>query len=148
MNKIAIAALLALTLVLGACGSGSSTNNGNINGNWTAQLTDTHNDPVFALTTTFTQMSGSAVSVTNLTFTTSTPFFVSGESGTGSFILSGNFNGNVTGAFQLTITSGNPSGDTLTLQGTAKSNVITGTWTLTGLHSGCSGKGNFTLNKM
>jgi len=148
MNKIAIAALLALTLVLGACGSGSSTNNGNINGNWTAQLTDTHNDPVFALTTTFTQMSGSAVSVTNLTFTTSTPCFVSGESGTGSFILSGNFNGNVTGAFQLTITSGNPSGDTLTLQGTAKSNVITGTWTLTGLHSGCSGKGNFTLNKM
>jgi len=148
MNKIAIAALLALTLVLGACGSGSSTNNGNINGNWTAQLTDTHNDPVFALTTTFTQMSGSAVSVTNLTFTTSTPCFVSGESGTGSFILSGNFNGNVTGAFQLTITSGNPSGDTLTLQGTAKSNVITGTWTLTGLHSGCSGKGNFTLTKM
>jgi hypothetical protein len=145
MHKLA--ALLALTLVLGACGTGSSTN-GNINGNWTAQLTDTHSNPVFALTTTFTQMSGSAVSVTNLTFTTSTPCFVSGESGTGSFILSGNFNGNVTGAFQLTITSGNPSGDTLTLQGTAKNNVITGTWTLTGLHSGCSGNGNFTLTRM
>lgn len=148
MHKVAIAALLALTLIVGACGSGSSSTNGNINGNWTAQLTDTHSNPVFALTTTFTQMSGNAVSVTNLTFTTATPCFVSGESGTGSFILSGNFNGNVTGAFQLTITSGNPSGDTLTLQGTAKNNVITGTWTLTGLHSGCSGNGNFTLTRM
>jgi hypothetical protein len=148
MRKIAIASLAALTLVLGACGSGGSSGAGNINGNWSATLTSTNSAPAFALTTTFTQMAGTTVTVTNLTFTTQTPCFVSGETGSGAFVLSGNFNGNVTGAFQLTITSGNPSGDTLTMQGTAKNNVITGTWTLTGIHSGCSGNGNFTFNKM
>src|SRR6516164_3240484 len=137
MRKIAIASFAALTLVLAACGSGGSSGAGNINGNWSATLTSTNNAPVFALTTTFTQMVGTTVTVTNLTFTTQTPCFVSGETGSGAFVLSGNFNGNVTGAFQLTITSGNPSGDTLTMQGTAKNNVITGTWTLTGIHSGC-----------
>ena len=147
MHKIATTALLALTLVLGACGTGSS-NNGNINGNWTAQLTDTHNNPAFALTTTFTQMSGSAVSVTNLTFTTSTPCFVSGETETASFVLSGNFSGSVSGAFQLTIKSGSPSGDTLTLQGTTQNNTITGAWTLVGISSGCSGSGNFVVTRM
>lgn len=100
------------------------------------------------MTTTFTESSSNAVTVTNLKFTTDTPCFVSGETGTAAFVLSGNFNGSVTGAFQFTITSGNPSGDTLTMQGTANNNVITGTWTLTGIHSGCTGNGKFTLSKM
>jgi hypothetical protein len=76
------------------------------------------------------------------------PCFVSGETATTSLVLSGNSSGSVAGAFQLTVKSGNPSGDTLTLQGTVTNNTITGTWTLVGISSGCSGSGNFTATKM
>lgn len=148
MNRRVIAVLLGLTLVLGGCGNGNSPNAGNVNGNWSATLTNTDSTPAFAFTTTFTQMSGSSVNVTNLTFTTASPCFVSGESETASFTLGGNFSGNVTGAFQLAIKSGNPSGDTLTLQGTVHNNTITGTWTLVGISSGCTGSGNFVVTKM
>jgi len=148
MYKGAIVALLGLTIVLGGCGSSNSSNSNNINGNWTATLNSSNNSQAFAFTTTFTQMSGSSVSVTNLNFTTQTPCFVSDETESASFALSGNFNGSVTGAFQLMIKSGNPSGNTLNLQGTAKNNTITGTWTLTRINSGCSGSGNFTATKM
>ncbi len=148
MNKGVIAVLLGLTLVLSGCGTNNSNNSGNINGTWSAKLTNPDSTPAFAFATTFTQMTGNLVSVTNFTFTTSSPCFVSGETETASFILSGDFSGNVTGAFQLVIKSGNPGGDTLTLQGTAKNNTITGTWTLVGLSSGCSGTGNFNVTKM
>lgn len=148
MNRGVLAILLGLALVLGGCGNDNSTNPGNINGTWSATLTNTDSTPAFAFTTTFTQMSGSSVGVTSLTFTTASPCFVSGETATASFILSGNFSGSVTGAFQLAVESGNPSGNTLTLQGTVKNNTITGTWTLVGISSGCSGSGNFVLTKM
>jgi hypothetical protein len=148
MNRGVLAILLGLALALGGCGNNSSTNSGNINGNWSATLTNTDNTPALAFTTTFTQMSGNSVSVTNLTFTTASPCFVSGETATASFILSGNFSGTVTGAFQLTVKSGTPGGDTLTLQGTVQNNTITGTWTLVGISSGCSGSGNFVVAKM
>ena len=151
MKQFRIAMLLVLGLILGACGggSGSSSNTtNNVNGNWTAALSDPSGGPTFALTTSLTQDSGTAVSVTNLSFTTATPCFSSGGSETGSFILSGNFDGNVTGAFQLSIQSGTPSGNQLVLQGTVKNNTISGTWILTGVTSGCTGSGNFTMTKM
>jgi hypothetical protein len=148
MFRVILAGALGLTLVLSGCGNSSSTGSSNISGNWSATLTHTDGTPAFGFTTTFTQMSGNDVNVANLTFTTSTPCFVSGETETASFILSGNFSGSVTGAFQLTIASGNPSGDTLTLQGTVKNNSIVGKWTLVGLNSGCSGTGNFVVTKM
>ncbi|HWY58226.1 MAG TPA: hypothetical protein VNZ03_27420 [Terriglobales bacterium] len=143
MRQFGIALVMAVGLVLVACGGGSSSND-TVTGNWTATLTGTQ-DLTF---TTSLQSNGSSVTGTNLTFTTSTPCFTSGGSQTGSFILSGNLNGNVTGTFQLTITSGTPPGNTLVLQGTVNNNTITGTWTLTGLTSGCTGSGNFTLTKM
>jgi hypothetical protein len=87
------------------------------------------------------------VSGSNLNFTTSSNCFASGSTETGSFNLSGNFNGNVTGSFGLTIQSGTPSGNTLTLNGAVKSNAIAGTWTLSGVTAGCSGSGTFTMNK-
>lgn len=148
MYKSAIVALLGLTIVLGGCGSSNSSNSSNINGNWSATLTSSNNSPAFAFTTSFTQMSGNSVNVTNLSFTTQTPCFVSDESETAAFVLSGNFNGSVMGTFQLMIKSGNPSGNTLNLQGNVKNNTITGTWTLTGINSGCSGSGNFTATRM
>ena len=148
MYKAAIVALLGLTIVLGGCGSSNSSNSSNINGNWSTTLNSSNNSQTFAFTTSFTQMSGSSVNVTNLSFTTQTPCFVSDETETASFVLSGNFNGSVSGAFQLMIKSGNPSGNTMNLQGMVKNNTITGTWTLTGINSGCSGSGNFTATKM
>jgi hypothetical protein len=92
-------------------------------------------------------MSGTGVSVTNLTFTTENDSCF-GNSGTetGSFGLTGNFNGDVTGTFAMTIQSANPSGNTLTLNGTVASSKITGTWVLTGI--GCTGSGTFSMNKM
>ena len=144
MKHFGIAIVLAVGVILAACG-GSSSASDTVTGNWTATLTGTQD---LTFTTSFTQSNGSTVTGTNLSFTTSTPCFTSGGSQTGSFVLSGNFNGNITGAFQLTITSGTPSGNTLVLQGTVNNNTIMGTWTLTGLTSGCSGSGNFTLTKM
>ncbi len=149
MKRLGIASLLLGLLVAGCGGNSSSSgNSNNVSGNWTAGLSDSNGTPVFAFTTSLIQNSGSVVSVTNLNFTTATPCFASGGSETGSFILSGNFNGNATGAFQLGIQSGTPSGNMLVLQGTVKNNTISGTWTLTGVTAGCSGAGNFTMTKM
>ena len=148
MKQFGIAIVLALGLILVACGGGNSSSANTVAGNWTATLTNTDGTPAFAFTTSLTQGSGTVVVTgTNLSFTTSTACFTSGGSQTGSFVLSGNFNGSITGAFQLTITSGTPSGNTLTLQGTVNNNTVTGTWTLTGT-GGCTGSGNFTMTKM
>ena len=146
MKQIGIAMLVGLGLMLSACGGGHS--NSTVSGNWTASLSNPDGTPAFAFTTSLYQNSGTVVSVTTLGFNTATPCFASGGSATGSFILSGNFNGNVTGGFQLTVQSGTPSGNVLALQGAVNNNVISGTWTLTGVTSGCTGSGNFTMTKM
>jgi hypothetical protein len=143
MKQFGIAAVLGLGLILAACGGGNSGNSGTVAGNWTATLTGTED---FSFTTSLTQSSGTVVSGTNLSFT-SNACFSSGGSQTGSFVLNGT-NGSVTGAFQLTIMSGTPSGNTLVLQGTVTDNTIAGTWNLTGLTSGCTGSGNFTMTRM
>jgi hypothetical protein len=144
MKQFGIAILLALAVAMAACG-GTSTNAGTVTGNWTATLTGTEN---LSFTTSLMQNSGTAVTGTNLTFTTATPCFTSGGTQTGSFILSGNLNGGVSGAFQLTITSGTPAGNTLVMTGTVNDNTISGNWTLSGITSGCSGTGTFTFTKM
>ena len=147
MKQFGIAIVLALGLMLVGCGGGTSSNAGTVTGNWTATLTNADGTPAFAFTTSLTQGSGTVVVTgTNITFTTSTACMTSGGSQTGSFVLSRNFNGNVTGAFQLTITSGPPGGSTLTLQGTVNGNAITGTWSLAGT-GGCTGSGDFALTK-
>jgi hypothetical protein len=147
-NRGMLSILLGLALVLVGCGNSSPTGAGSINGNWSATLTNTDSSPAFAFTTTFTQMTGSTVNVTHLTFTTTSPCFVSGETETASFVLSGNFSGSVSGGFQLTVKSGSPGGNTLALQGTVQNNTIVGTWTLAGISSGCTGSGNFVVTRM
>jgi hypothetical protein len=148
MKQFGIAMVLALGLALAACGGGSSTNSGNVTGNWTAMLTNTDGTPAFSFTTSLTQGNGTAtVTGTNLSFNPSTPCFTSGGTQTGTFLLSGNGNGNPTGVFQLTITSATPPGNTLTLQGTVTNNTIAGNWNLSGV-TGCTGTGNFTITKM
>jgi hypothetical protein len=140
MKTLAVAIFLVAALTLAGCGSSNPTN---INGNWTATLTGSQ---TFNFTTSIIENSDGTVSVSKFSFSSNSSCFVSGETETGTFALSGNFNGKVTGKFGMIVTSGTPSGNTLTLTGDANGNTITGTWTLTG-SSGCTGSGNFTMNK-
>lgn len=140
MKQLGIAMVLTLGVLLAACGGGTSNTAPTVTGNWSATLTNADTTPAFSFTTSLTQ--GSATTVvtgTNLSFN-STNCFTSGGTETGSFVL----NGNMTGAFQSTIVSGTPPGNTLTLTGKVNNTTIAGTWILTGT---CSGSGNFTMTK-
>jgi hypothetical protein len=148
MQHLRIAVLCVLGVTLTACGTGSSSSPNTIDGNWTATLSNPDGSPAFGFTTSLNQRSGAAVTVTNLSFTTSTPCFLSGGTETGAFVLSGTFDGSVNGAFQMTVQSGTPSGNTLTLQGTAKNNAVAGAWSLSGVTSGCTGSGTFLMTRM
>ena len=140
MKKISVAWIVAVVLVLVGCGSNGSR--GNINGTWTAVLTDTD----FSFGTSLVVNSDGTLSVSQFSFSTSGPCFLSGETESGSFALTGDFHGKVTGQFDFKVVSGSPSGNTLTLTGTVNGNAITGTWSLTG-GTGCQGAGNFTMTK-
>lgn len=145
MRQFAWALLLGAGLILVGCGSNSS-NPANINGTWTATLMDSSNNPQFTLRMSLVSSgSNGSVSVSNFTITSPSPCFGTAATETGSFSLTGNFNGNVTGSFGLAITSATP-GNTLNLTGTANGNTISGTWTLTGV--GCSGTGTFKMTKL
>ena len=141
MKTLAVAIFLVAALTLAGCGSSNPTN---INGNWTATLTGSQN---FSFTTSIIENSDGTVSVSKFSFSSNSSCFVSGETETGTFALSGNFNGKVTGKFGMIVTStGTASGNILTLTGNANGSTITGTWTLTG-SSGCTGNGTFTMSK-
>lgn len=144
MKWFSFCMILFSTMLLVACGGG---NNNNVNGNWTASLTNPDGSAAFNFTISLNQNNGTNVSGTNLTFTTQSPCFTSVSQETGGFTLTGNSNGVTTGNFEMTIQSGNPSGNVLTLTGTLSNNTITGNWTLTGVTSGCTGNGSFTMNR-
>ena len=146
MKHFAAAFVLLMGIVLTGCGS-DSNNASNINGTWNATLVSGGNQTVFAFGTDLTVNGDGSLSVSNFSFTTNSPCFVSDESESGSFTLSGNFNGMVNGKFGFTVLSGSPAGNTLALSGTANGNTISGTWTLTG-SGGCTGNGTFTMTKM
>lgn len=146
MKKFAVAMLLAAGMALAGCGS-SSHNGGNVNGNWTAALQDANGTPVFAFTTSLAATgNGSAVTVSNFNFTTNSCSFTAATE-TASFVLSGNFNGSVTGSFQLSINSGSPSNNTLALDGQVNGKTISGSWTVTGT-TNCAANGTFTMTKV
>ena len=140
MKKLAMALLVTAVIMLVGCGNSSS--HGNINGHWTAVLTDT----TFNFGTSIVVNNDGTLSVSNFSFATNSACFVSGETESGSFAFTGDFNGKVTGSFTFKVVSGSPSGNTLSLTGTANGDTITGTWSLTG-GSGCTGSGNFTMTK-
>ncbi len=154
MKQLATALVFMAALFLAACGMNSNNNNNSsINGNWNASLTPAQNGsaPTLAFTTTLNSNSNNSVTGTNLSFTTNNGCFSNGASETGSFNVSGDFSGNASGGFGLTVqgpATGATGNNTLTLQGTLVNNTITGTWSLTGLQSGCSGSGNFTMTRM
>jgi hypothetical protein len=147
MKFLRFAPVVAICLLLGACGNAPPAGSDNINGNWTVTLTDQNNSPVFDFTTSFVQSNGMGISVTNLHFNSASPCFASGETAVASFIFGGTFNGSVTGRFGLTIQSGTPGGNTLALQGTVRDHILAGSWTLTGITSGCTGSGTFIATR-
>jgi hypothetical protein len=145
MKRLGLVILADFVIMLAGCGGGN--NSGNINGNWTATLTDTSQNQIFAFTVNFSQVSGSdSLNISSLNFTTADSCFdTSNATASGTFTFTGNFNGNLTGTFGMAIVSGSGS-DTLTLSnGAVANNQITGTWTLSG--TGCSGSGTFVMNK-
>jgi len=144
MKYFAVALLLVVGITLAGCGSNS--NLANINGNWNATLIDSTNATIFAFGTSLVVNGDGSLAISNFKFTSNSPCFATASSESGSFTLSGNFNGNVKGSFGFTAQSASPAGSMLTLNGTANGNTITGTWSLTG--TGCSGNGTFTMTKM
>ena len=144
---IFLAGLTLLGVTLVGCGANSSTP-ANINGTWNATLVDTNNGPtLFDFGTSLVVSGNGTLSVTNFQFSSNNEAcFQSGATETGSFTLSGNFNGQVTGSFGFTVQSSSAD-STLSLSGTATGNTISGTWKLTGA-TGCTGNGTFTMTRM
>jgi len=145
MKQLFTGLALALALLSVGCGTSSNKNSNNVSGNWTATLTGNNASQNFAFTLTMFQNSDNSVSVTNLQFTTASPCFGSGATASGGFSVSGDFNGNATGALTLLVQSNTTTNNTLTLNGTLNNNnTISGTWVLAG-GSGCTGSGNFNM---
>lgn len=141
MKKLAVAWLVAVVLTFVGCGW-HDHGHGNINGTWTAVLSDTD----FSFGTSVVVNGDGTLSVNQFSFSTNGPCFVSGETESGSFGFTGDLNGNVQGTFDFTVVSGSPSGNTLTLTGIVKGNTIAGSWILSGGNpTGCQGSGTFTM---
>jgi len=143
MKKIIAIALLGMSLILSSCGSNS---HGNINGVWSATLSNSTLANMFIFSTNLTVNAGGSLGTTsfNITLNNTTCTFPT-TTETGSFMLSGNFNGKVSGTFHYVITSTGAEVNTLTLDGMVSGGQITGTWSVTGATANCTGSGMFTM---
>jgi hypothetical protein len=140
-KRIGTIILLALGLNLSGCGSGTGGSSGssNINGAWTATLTNPDGAIAYQFSATFAQGTGSNLSVTNLTFTNPGSCLLSGEpAAQGSFTAASD-------AFGIMMASPDVGGPTLSLEGTLSNGRISGTWRASGLLPPCSGSGTFTI---
>ena len=145
MRKITALALLGISLILSSCGSNTHAT-GNINGLWTAALSSSGTATFNFMTNLTVNADGSLGSSSfNITLN-NTPCTFPTTTETGSFTISGNFNGQVSGAFQYVITSTGSAVNTLTLNGPVSGRQITGTWTVAGATANCTGNGTFTMN--
>jgi len=137
---IALASLLAVALFSGECGSSNTPTQNNINGNWTAALTNPDGSLAFRFSATFAQGSGSQLSITDLTYTSSSscPVLASMNSAGGTFTAT-------SGTFTMGEIFTNVGGPALDLQGKASNSLISGQWTLSGVLPECSGNGSFTI---
>jgi hypothetical protein len=145
MTKIMPALLLGISLILSSCGSNSHAT-GNINGEWAATLSNSSTN-MFAFNTTLTVNADGSLGTTSFELNlNSTPCTFPTTTESGSFAISGNFNGQVSGSFTYVITSSGEQLNTLTLHGTVSGGQITGTWTVTGATMNCTGNGTFTMN--
>ena len=148
MRKITAVALLAVSLILSGCGARSHAT-GNINGLWSATLSN--NQPtlanIFIFMTNLTVNADGSLGTTSFNITlNNTPCVFPTTTESGSFTISGNFNGQVSGKFQYVIMSTGAEVNTLTLNGTVTGGQITGNWTVSGATANCTGSGTFTMN--
>jgi len=169
VKKIAILALLAMELAISGCGNNvpPNTPTTSTSGNWEALLTGGTGDAsqlnfVTAFTVTNTNGLGSQpLDITGFGFINVAACFAS-ETESGSANLTTSSTNQITGTMSYTVTSGTPSGNTLTLTGTnvfgtytgtttttgnLTDGVVTGTWKLTGGagDSSCQGSGQFIM---
>jgi PBP1b-binding outer membrane lipoprotein LpoB len=147
MNKSAAVLLLGITLVFSGCGSNSTATNANINGTWSATLANSTLANMFTFSTHLTGNADGSLGTTNFSLTmNNTPCTFSSSTETGTFTLTGTFNGQVSGKFHYVIMSTGVEVNTITLDGTVSGGQISGSWTVSGATANCSGFGTFTMN--
>lgn len=146
MKKTIAVMLLGMSLILSSCGANSHIN-GNINGLWQATLSNSTLANTFIFMTNLTVNADGSLGTTSFNFTlNNTPCSFPATTERGSFTITGNFNGQVSGAFQYIIMSTGAESNTLTLNGTVSGGQIRGTWSVTGSTENCTGNGTFTMN--
>jgi hypothetical protein len=143
MKKLTAVLLMAITLIFTSCGANSHAT-GNINGIWNATLSNS-TASTFTFQTTLTVNADGSLGTTSFSLTlNNTPCTFPTPTESGSFTISGNFNGQVSGTFHYVVTGAESS--VLTLNGTVSGGEITGTWSVTGGTQSCTGNGTFTMN--
>jgi cytoskeletal protein CcmA (bactofilin family) len=101
---------------------------------------------MFGFVTNLTVNSGGALGTSSFIIkVNNTPCTFPLVTESGSFTISGNFTGQVSGAFHYVVTSTGATVNILTLDGLVSGGQITGTWTVSGASGGCSGNGTFTM---
>jgi len=144
MKKLTAVALLGVSLILSGCAGSHAT--GNINGMWSATLSNSTTN-TFVFMTNLTVNADGSLGTTNFSLTVdNTPCGFPTSTESGSFIITGNLNGQVSGKFHYVIMSSGVEANILTLDGTVSGGQITGTWTVTGAIGTCTGHGTFTMN--
>lgn len=145
-----VAILLLMVIILNGCSStttNASAAAATASGNWQAEMSGGTGDASgLSFITAFSADGSGNMTITNFQFLTDGPCFVSGETETGSLVVTTNSNNVVTGTLTFTISSGNPAGNKLTLNGTESGTTITGTWQLTG-SSDCTSAGTFSMTQ-
>ena len=154
MRPTILCSTLVLILVLLGCGNNNQVKPVNLSGNWTATLQKTGGATAFSFTTSLTEVGGTVLNVSNLTFNPATSCFQSQTTASGVVQFSGGGYGYYTGggttAMSLTVKGLSSGGgtNTLTMQGTVNPDrSISGTWTLNGVSVSCSGSGGFTMTR-
>jgi hypothetical protein len=146
MKEITAVVLLGITLIFSGCGSNSHAT-GNINGMWSATLSNSTLANNFAFMTNLSVHADGSLGTTSFSFTlNNTPCAFPTTTESGSFTITGNLNGQVSGTFHYVIMSTGVEANILTLKGTVSGGQITGTWTVTGAIGSCTGNGTFTMN--
>jgi hypothetical protein len=148
MKRIGVTVLTLLTVVLTACGGGSSTPAPkSINGFWTAGLQNPDGSYAMVFNAVLAPGSGSALNISNFLIMSPSSCFTSTTSQSGTFTVTGSSGGYQTGPFTMTVSTifGTAVENVATLTGTRDSNGrISGNWTLTGF-AGCNSSGTFLM---
>ena len=154
MRIASVSCVLGLALALVACGNSYNNHPANLSGNWNITLLQTNGTTAFSFSTSLTEVGGSILNGSNITFNPSSSCFASQVTDSGAVQFSsggyGYYSGGGTTAMSLTVKGLSSGGatDTLNLQGTVNpDHSVSGTWTLSGVSNSCSGSGSFTMTK-